>query len=174
MREVEQLEQLRDSGGRWLIAGGGGEMHNLIHRGLLYFVSRRVRTSASAMDIHVKTGARQVHFETLAKVGLAAPLDVIEGVTISNDGTAMVGRNFNRNFPDNGGLVRVFHTPAYTGGTVIKENQAGFGSSPGTGTAGETDGRREYVLKPNTSYVFKIAPTGSTDTIFIGEYYEGA
>ena len=162
----------RDQGGRWAVAGS--EMHNKIHEGGLYFVSRRVRGAATEMNIHVKTGARQVHFETLAKVGLAAPLDIIEGVTISNDGTAMVGRNFNRNFPDDGGLVRVFHTPAYTGGTVIKENQAGFGTTPGLGTAGETDGRREYVLKPNTSYVFKIAPTGSTDTIFIGEFYEGA
>lgn len=148
------------------------EIHNRIHEGRLYFVSRRVLASAAAMEIHVKTGSRSVHFDPVGKAGLATRLDVIEGVTITGDGTAMVGRNYNRNFADDGGLVRVFHTPTYSGGTVIRENQAGFGTSPGLGTAGESDGRREYVLKPNTSYIFKLAPTGSTDVVFIGEYYE--
>lgn len=150
------------------------EIHNLIHEGKLYFVNRRVRGSAAPMEIHVKTGANWVHFDPVGKAGLATPLDVIEGVTATVDGSALVGRNFNRNFPDDGGLVRVFHTPTYSGGTVVRENQAGFGTSPGLGTAGETDGRREYVLKPNTSYIFKLAPTGSTDVVFIGEFYERA
>ena len=167
---VRGQDQSIDARSLWNIAMS--EIHNRIHEGRLYFVSRRVRGSAAVMEIHVKTGARSVHFETVGKAGLATPLDVIEGVTISNDGTAVVSRNFNRNFADDGGLARVFHTPAYTGGTVIKENQAGFGSSPGLGSASESDGRREYVLKPNTSYVFKLAPTGSTDVVFIGEYYE--
>jgi hypothetical protein len=169
------VEIMRGEGGNKLFVGSVPQidlLHKLIHEGRLFYINRRVRGSASAMEIHIKTGSKNVHLDLVIKAGLASPIDVIEDVTATGDGTAVVCRNYNRAYADDGCVARAFHTPTYTGGTVIRENQAGFGTSQGNASSGESDGRREYDLLPNKSYVIKIAPTASTDVVFIGEFYE--
>jgi hypothetical protein len=172
---ASQTEILRGEGGKGVNAGSVSTIpleHRLIHEGQYYYVNRRVDSSAAAMVIHIKTGAKTVHFTPTTKTGSKVVLSITEGVTPSVDGTAIVCRNYNRNGIDDGCLTRAFHTPTATGGVVIKDNQSGFGTSPGNAAPGEADGAIEYVLKPNTSYLFTQTPSASTDQVFQGDFYE--
>ncbi|MBA4274017.1 MAG: hypothetical protein C0436_00025 [Alphaproteobacteria bacterium] len=170
-----EVEILRGEGGKGVNAGSVSTIpleHRLIHERAYYFVNRRVDASAAALVIHVKTGAKSVHFTPTTKTSGKTVLQIIEGVMATGDGTPIVCRNYNRNGTDDGCLTRAFHTPTYTGGTVIKDNQSGFGTNPGNAAPGESDGAIEYVLKPNTSYVFVQTPSASADQVFTGDFYE--
>ena len=172
---ANEVEILRGEGGKGVNCGSVSAIqieHRLIHEGRYYYVNRRVGSSAAALVIHIKTGAKTVHFTPTTKTSGKTVLQIIEGVTVTVDGTAIVCRNYNRNGTDDGCLTRAFHTPNYTGGTVIKDNQSGFGDAPGQAAPGESDGNIEYVLKPNTSYVLVQTPSASADQVFTGDFYE--
>lgn len=145
---------------------------DLVRQGRLYFVNRHVEASSAALAIHIKTGAKAVNYRPSTSTGGKVVVNIIEGVTATVDGTAIVSRNYNRNKSDDGGLTRAFYAPTYTGGTVIKINQSGFGSSPGHAVPGASSAGLFYKLKPNTSYVFLQTPAASTDQVYTADYYE--
>lgn len=172
---ANEVEILRGEGGRAVNGGSVSTIpleHRLIHERAYYFVNRRVDSSSAAMVIHIKTGAKTVHFTPTTATSGKVVLQIVEGITPTVDGTPIVCRNYNRNGTDDGCLTRAFHSPTYTGGTVIKDNQSGFGTSPGQARPGDSDGAIEYVLKPNTSYAFVQTPGASVDQVYTADFYE--
>jgi len=151
-----------------------GYMHHLVHEGKLFYLNRRVRGSAAAVEILVRVGALPLHVSIVAKAGAASPADIIRGVSVTNTGTSLPFRNYNETYQDDALLSKAFHSPTYTGGEVRRENQAGFGTNPGVATSGDTNGgdRHEYWFRPNTDYVIKVAPTTTTDVVIIADCYE--
>ena len=55
---------------------------------------------------------------------------------------------------------------------MYRENQAGFGSSPGSATSSVLSTSVEYVIAPNQDRILRITPDASTDTVVIIEFYE--
>lgn len=172
---ANEVEILRGEGGRGVNSGSVSTIpleHRLIHERAYYYVNRRVDNSAAAMVIHIKTCAKSVHFTPTTKTSGKTTLQIVEDITPTVDGTPIVCRNYNRLGTYDGCLTRAFHTPTYTGGTVIKDNQSGFGANPGQASPGDSDGAVEYVLKPNTSYAFVQTPAAAADQVYTADFYE--
>jgi len=172
---ASEVEILRGEGGRAQHTGCIATIpieHKLIHERQYYFINRAIEGSSAVFAILLKTGAKTVHITPTTKTSGKVVIGIFEGVTVTNDGTALVCRNYNRNGEDDGCLSRAFHTPTYTGGVQIKFNQSGFGSSPGNAVPGDGSSGVEYVLKPNTSYVFLQTPGSSIDQVFVADFYE--
>ncbi len=109
---------------------------------------------------HIKTPpldnlGRQVVLDFQAGYNTLSTLELLEEPTLSGDGTAVTPRNMNRNVPDDTD-VEVYHTPGVTvAGTQILYTiiQA---ASVATLPSGAYDADREWVLKPDTSYLLRV------------------
>ena len=145
---------------------------HLVNIGYLYFASYAVRASAALRKFMITVGAKELHLSMRLKSGLATPLTLLEGVIPSVNGSALSLRNHNRSYKDDDLLTKMYFGSTYSGGTVIRSNQAGFGTTPGLADSGEGDGGSNYVLKPNTSYAFEFTPDAATDTVWIATFYE--
>jgi hypothetical protein len=141
--------------------------------GELYYFSSRVENSSSVTVYRFKTGAKKVNISFNLIAGAKVKVDVIEGVTITGEGTAAKLFNHNRNFKDDDALTKFFTGAiTYTGGEVIKLNQSGFGTAPGQASAGQGIPGAGYQLKPNTEYIVLFTPGSATDMVFTGDLYE--
>ncbi len=145
---------------------------HMVNVGNLYYVSYVVTGSAALRSILFRVGAKPLHISMELKAGLATPKVLKEGVAVTVAGTALDRRNHNRRYNDNDTLVTVFTGATYTGGTIIKSNQAGFGTTPGLADSGEGDGGSNYIFKENTDYAIEFTPTAAADTVFIASFYE--
>lgn len=145
--------------------------HHMVHRGKIFFTND-VQTSGSPVVYCIKTGSSPAHFRGNLSAGAKVSYQLAEGGTVSANGTELTLQGFNR-VSTNTLLTKIYRGPTVTGaGTVFRSGQVGFGTNPGqavTGTGGES---LEYVLKPNTTYIFTHTPSISTDMIFGTIMYE--
>jgi hypothetical protein len=146
--------------------------HWMIHQGLLYYAIQRVRGSAAVRSQLIRTGSKAAHVSVYFSSGVGTPVEIYEAATVTNVGTPLARRNYNRNFPDDNTETLFYTSPTYSGGDPIRPNQSGFGSTPGQAQSGNARAGLEYDLKPNTDYVFEQAPSASTDTVMIFDFYE--
>ena len=117
-------------------------------------------------------GGAYVHLRVFVISSSSAPVEhrLYEGTTTSANGTAQIGFNFNRNYPN--ATLGLYHSPTITGlGTLIHTSNV-VGTKQ-TGGAGETSGT-EWVLLQGTKYLSRITNTsGSTASIgYLMEWYE--
>lgn len=138
------------------------ELDRLVDNGKLFFLQTRTLDSAATRYLLIRTGARRLNLIVSIESEQGAQVNFIEAPATVTGATPLVGRNFNRNFPDDGLLSKVYSITAYTGGTNISPNLAGFGSNPGQSTSGVSGEPVKYKLKPNTDYVYEVDPDGST------------
>ena len=87
--------------------------------------------------------------------------ELIEGATITTNGTTVPAYNLNRNYPNNYQAVLQGAT-AITGGTVVLTEFVG-GSQQSSGGATSS---KLVTLKPNTQYGFRFTDIGGTGTKF--------
>lgn len=146
-------------------------LHWRIHKGELFYISDRV-TGAGAVEYLVKVGDYPLHIRWAIQAGLATPIDIIKGVTSTVAGTAVASYNYNNSSVKT--LTATFSKgPTYTGGAVIKLEQAGNGTNPGSAMLGASGtGEEEIVFAANTEYVIKLAPTASTTFIILASMNE--
>lgn len=93
-----------------------------------------------------------------------AQIYVYEGPTVSDEGTLLVPHNRNRNYADESPGLTVKHTPTVTD-TGIPLHDGRWIGGPGPGNQpGETGSSRaaiEIVLKPETTYLFRVTSRDS-------------
>lgn len=143
------------------------------HQGDIYYVAD-IQTSGTAINYHIKTGAKKVHFIGALTTGAKVTYQLYKQSTITADGTALPIYNHNHN-STNTMLATVFRGAiASNNGTLFRNGQAGFGSTPGQAVTGQVLQGIEYVFLPNTDYLLIHTPSTSTDMIFIMEMYETA
>jgi hypothetical protein len=146
--------------------------HVLTHRGKMFFLSL-VTSGTGARVVRIKTGAKHLHIVAKLNAGLKTTAVIIEGVTVTADGTPAVLRSYNRSIADDTLTAKAFTGSTFNGGTTFRNTQAGFGTSPGSARSGEARNEAEYIFKPNTEYIFTFTPDASTDTVLILDMYEG-
>ncbi len=146
--------------------------HNLIHLGKLFFMSDRVTGSSAQRVYLIRTGSKSCHVRIFLNAGSATPTELIKGVTVVTTGVAETLFNYNLSSVN---LVEatIYSGSTFSGGSVFRENQAGFGNTPGSATSGVMTSAIEYVIPPNTDIILRASPATSTDTVTIIELYEG-
>lgn len=99
---------------------------------------------------------------------LGATLDVYEGTADIVGGTPVVPKNNNRNSATASVMTVLVEPTSVTDGTKIAGFMAGAGR-----TAGNVDRDKEFVLKQNTSYLFRFTSLANSNAwSYVGEWYE--
>lgn len=137
------------------------EFDRLVDNGKLFFLQTRTLDSAATRYLLIRTGARRLNLIVSIESEQGAQINFIESPATVTGSSALVPRNFNRNFPDDGLLTKAYSITGYTGGTNISPNLAGFGSNPSQSTSGVSGETVKYKLKPNTDYVYEVDPVGT-------------
>lgn len=156
--------------------------HAYIHQGKGF--SATGSTSIAAAGTYALTlttpaaSAAYVHLRPtlLSSSASFITMSVIEAPTFTagTDGTEI---NRNRNSSAAAGTVYKFNAGYTSGGTVIAMLTAGSGGNPVARAGGMTGAEAELVLKPSTTYLFKIDnPTGGATSTVTWElfWYEEA
>lgn len=133
--------------------------HHEIHEGDSYLVSYKSPDASPIGDnatliFVLTTSTERVHVIYDHACGGDSEFELYEGCTVTG-GTSMNYRNKNRNFPD-GGTETVVRDPTVNSAGVLLENTfspGGTGPQAGGGIGGT---RNEWVLKPNTKYMFRV------------------
>lgn len=146
-------------------------VHELIHEGRAFFASD-VRTTGSAVTYRISVGAKDLHITFDVETSLKVSLAIIEGVTITGAGSAWASYNYNRESSNTIGAT-FFIGSTYTGGTVFRTNQSGFGTNAGNAKSGTSRATIEYIFRPNTEYILLATPSASADIRVIADFYEG-
>src|SRR6056297_1415498 len=133
------------------------------HRGTLFFISE-VDDGTAERVYRFKTGQTPLHVVASLEAGLATEASIIEDVTITGEGDPVSVRNYNRLFADDAMQAKVYSGATYTGGVTFRNTQAGFGSSPGHAVSGQATQSAEYILKPDSEYVFSFTPESASRT----------
>ena len=144
--------------------------HWKIHKGKAFFYSELLTTDL-VTEYLMRVGSIPMHY--IGFLGSSAKVTILirEGVSVSVAGTQVYAVNNNRSSTNTLESL-IYKGPAYTGGSIIRSNQSGFGSSHGqaqSGTGGLDD---EYVFKTNTDYVLTLTPSSSVDMVLNAVMYE--
>lgn len=146
--------------------------HHEIHEGSRFAATEYVSNLAHAGTRYYKivTGANVVHFLPKISVDNALIFQILEGSTVTVDGSALTFRNRNR------GSANTALTTAFAGSTVTVDGTAIYNSLLGAAKAvGDSRSEDEWNLLPNTTYVLKLdnSPgTGVTDVSVNLDIYE--
>jgi len=135
--------------------------HHEIHSGSAYTLSYLADlANGGVADILIVTPdtTKYAHFVYDVTVESEANVKFYENVT-ATAGTAIPIYN-RRRISGNTPAVTVTHTPTgiTTGTTIIRERQIGTGKSSG----GQDRGSHEFILLPNTKYLFRVTNTVTT------------
>jgi hypothetical protein len=151
-------------------------VHHTIHAGGHYTVTNSGSKDASgSLDLMLVTppaNLGEIHLECATSASNAGQYFLYEGVTTSNDGTAVTINN-NKRTSLNQSACKAYHTPTVTAtGTNLETHQVGA-SSGATRVGGTTESRNEYILKPETKYLLRYTATNNTTLIsHTMAYYE--
>jgi hypothetical protein len=144
--------------------------HHSVHCGKIFFTND-VLTAAGETKYLIRTGSLPCHYRGSLAVGGKVTYQLLEGATATVTGTEITQQNYCR-VCTNTLETKVYRGPTYTGGTVFKTGQAGFGTNPGQAVTATASAEVEYVLKPNTDYIFIHTPASAVDMIFGTTMYE--
>lgn len=148
-------------------------IRHMIDKGAVHVFSFRVASGSTPVPYRLKTGENRVGLSLYISSSGATAIDLIEGPTITANGTASTLFNLNRNEKDNSLLTKLYTGATFTGGTgtIFKRNQSGYGTNPGQAASGDSSRGSGYQLKPNTEYIILVTPTSAAFTI-VGEIIE--
>lgn len=143
--------------------------HHLIHEGKAFVYPNYDNDIdiASPKYFRIVTGAnKEVHFDFSCTLLAAGTISLAESPTTSGNGTNVSAAiiNLNRrssNTPE----VTIFEDPTVTGqGIQIGLWRIGTaGGFANSSVGGQGSNRQEYILKPNTVYLFKILTTADNN-----------
>lgn len=150
------------------------ELSNAVHNGNAFAVnaSGTITTGASVYLLG-KTGDKEVHFDHFhisVSKGLFA-IDLYENPTITADGTPIVALNRKRNSANTPTMSTFSGSTITDNGTLLEEiiiyDTGGVGSNEQQGS-GNVDA--DWILAPNTNYLFVLKNNDSTSTNFSGHF----
>lgn len=115
----------------------------------------------------ISTGSLVSHISMLASVSPGCTYTILEGATVSSNGTQVDVFNQNRNATFTS-TTNIFVDPTVsTEGTVIYTEQIGSSTLGGKGGPSSDSERNEFglSLKPNTKYLLKLSTLASSTSI---------
>jgi len=140
--------------------------HANIHKGVLFSLLHKVDiTAGSTAYIQLKTGSKTVHFKptNIATDADKFAVEFLEDPTLTDGTTPITLINRNRTSSNTPEIAAYSNPTGVSGGTKIDEFYVG-------GTVGQKivggdviAGVNEFVLKPNTDYIYKITNEGTSD-----------
>jgi len=150
-----------------------GTCHRAVHKGVAFHTVYSELIGAGDTGYLVfETGDRYVHLKgiVVAADGEKFLAEFLEDVTVE-DGTLLTGHNRNRNSL-NTPTMTVRHSPTSVSGGVLLDQfymPGGYGTLPHAPTIGaDVSDDLEWILKPNTVYVFALTNNGESDaTVYI-------
>ena len=118
----------------------------------------------------VPVAARMPHFRY--SVSSADGIDVIlyEGATFSANGTQRTPINLDFNFTGTGAQLQLWEDPTVTT-TGTQKDRSGVLVSAAGKAGGDTSGVNEFVLKNNTSYLFRVTSGATPNKILIDMHF---
>jgi hypothetical protein len=139
--------------------------HINIHEGILFSILHKVSVVASGVTyVQIKTGAKTVHFKptNIATDAGKFAIELLESPAVTDGTTPITVVNRDRTSSNTPETVLYSDPTAVSGGTKIDEfyigGDVGFKATGGDIIAGVI----EFILKPNTDYVYKITNEGAT------------
>lgn len=154
------------------------DLHSAVHRGLFYeaFHFDAAVADDASVSLLVQTPAlpATVHMQFGMAVGGDVEVEIFEGVTISDAGTAVVSRNRNRLSSTVAGTV-VTHSPTTTGlGVKVSNFFVPGGTGPVQSLGGQGSTYSEWVLDMGAIYCMRVTNrSGSLTPIsLLLTYYE--
>lgn len=153
--------------------------HMAVHKGLTFHLSIYSTVTAGVPKYcEFRTGAKYIHLKQKNhRDGSDSTLcSFIEAPVIGTPGTLEVP-SYNRNRNSNTvSSMKVYSNPnSITGGTILDYDYL-FASTTNqsASSAVPSEDRFEWVLKPNTSYIFKLENLGDGDATFVAKlnWYE--
>lgn len=151
------------------------DMTDNIHSGVAFDVSGYTASLANGSSLIFlgKTGAKQVHFHgfnIVTSAGLAT-IEFFEGTTVSANGTAVSTPNKNRNSTTTATMQVYSGSTVTSNGTLLASRHI---LSVGGGAhieGGEANVSSEWLLKPNTNYMFKITNSSGSAIALSASFY---
>lgn len=160
-----------------IISGAVGVIdsaHLEVHAGRHFYAEHNATINSGAnLDVLFVTPAAGLyaHMVVSAQVSDTATMYLYEGVTTSNDGTAL--GEFNRNRASSiEATVVATHTPTVTDtGTLIRQRSL----SSAVNETGANRDDQEIILAPETKYLLRIASGANSNVCYaMGDWYEHA
>lgn len=144
--------------------------HANIHQGILFSVLHKMSiATGTTAYIQIKTGSKTVHFKptNLATDADKFAIEFLENPTLT-DGTIPI-TVVNRNRTSDNLPETVFYSDPTNVSEGIRIDEFYIGGSVGRkATGGDIiAGVNEFILKPNTNYVFQITNEGTTDGVIM-------
>lgn len=164
--QVDFANQL-DSGSKSLVIVDFA--HHKIHDGEHYFFEEGIILGAAASReylIVTPDSDMLPHLTIRIKYGLAGSAEFYEDTT-KTGGTSLTPRNRNRSAGDLS-PVTLTHTPSGTGdGTLLFDTTHGSTGGGPNSSGGENRGESEIMLKPNSSYLFRVTSAEADNRITV-------
>ena len=138
------------------------EPSDLAKRGLVYLLSQFFTVPAvSSVSFALETNGKEVQFEfyDLTSADLPVNAQLLEGPTFTKFGSAIPGRNLNRNYSD-GHTSMLTSASAISGGTVIASELIGAGTKVG----GVFSTQRVHILRNDFDYVMTFSNADNQPT----------
>lgn len=146
--------------------------HQKIHDGQRFFCNRYASglSNGTNYDLSLVTSTAKVHLRMDARWLATGRIEVYEGATLSNNGTALTVYNRSRDVAGIGTML-AYHTPTVTTtGTLIfvSIHTAAVGIHPFIDTFDN-----ELILKVSTKYLIRMASTSGSNAYSITyDWYE--
>ena len=143
-------------------------VHHEIHEGCMYdFHTEDLDLdNAENLDTLIVTGSKEAHITIDAEAsGGRVAAFIYRDVTVSANGTEIVARNRNQNFPD-AAVTKIYAGPTVTSiGTELVKRQILASSQGVAKISSAIRPSAERVLKPNTKYLLR--QTSTADNIIV-------
>lgn len=154
--------------------------HRSIHKGLAYNLNvYSTVTAGTPKYCQFKTGVGYIHLKQKTIVDGADILlcSFIEAPTVTNGSTVVPNYNRNRNSSNISTMVVYSDPTGISGGTILEYDYLfGADNALGGAQAASTPSEMslEWVLKPNTSYIYKLENLGDGTATFLAKlmWYE--
>ena len=137
------------------------DVDGLSERGLVYLMAQKFSIASPgsvAFSLNPNGANLEIHAYTLSNTGETCYAELIESASATSYGTAIPGRNLNRNYTDTHTAV-LKSASAVSGGTVIANEL--FGSEKASGA--ENSGR-VHALNASRQYVMNFTNLGNQAT----------
>ena len=147
------------------------KLDRLASAGRLFYVKNVYQNQSAVLTYLWKVGAKAATASFAVKGTLKTNYSIKEAPTVTANGTAGTMLNRNRNYPDDGLLMKRYTGPTASSGTEIFPGQVGSTSAPGQSSESPAS-TVELDLKKNTDYLVTVTPSAANDVVIEVLFWE--
>lgn len=151
-----------------------GAVHDGVHFTTVHQVTVGTATAVTVL-LEAPSAPTYIHFIGDVRADKAITWTFSEG-PVATGGTTLVAYNNDRSSATADPMASLKHTTtvdAASIGTVLEQGTVGTGGNPNSAAGGAGEHRNEWILAPNTQYLFRAvaAAAATTVTVRIPYYY---